>query len=113
MDEWDLSGALEAIWRLVRRLNAYVEETKPWDLAGDRSRAALLDRALFDLADGLRSIAVALSPFLPAATTTILAALGQPGDLAWDNVAPGKAIAAEGIGAAAPLFPRVDAPPAA
>jgi hypothetical protein len=34
-------------------------------------------------------------------------------DVAWENVAAERAVEAEGIEAAPPLFPRVDAPPAA
>ena len=113
VDAWDLTGALESIWMVVRRLNAYVEETKPWDLAKDEARAAELDRVLFDLADGLRCLAVALAAYVPRTSAAILEALGQPQDVGWENVAPGKAAAASGIEAAPPLFPRVDAPAAA
>jgi methionyl-tRNA synthetase len=113
LDAWDLTGALESIWMVVRRLNAYVEETKPWDLAKDEARAAELDRVLFDLADGLRCLAVALAAYVPRTSAAILEALGQPQDVGWENVASGKAAAASGIEAAPPLFPRVDAPAAA
>ena len=113
VDAWDLTGALESIWMVVRRLNAYVEEKKPWDLAKDEACAAELDRVLFDLADGLRCLAVALAAYVPRASAAILEALGQPQDVGWENVAPGNAAAASGIEAAPPLFPRVDAPAAA
>ena len=65
------------------------------------------------LEDGLRAVAVALAPYLPETAPRILQSLNQPVDLGWEGVAPGKAVAAEGIGPAAPLFPRVDAPSAA
>jgi methionyl-tRNA synthetase len=107
-DAWDLTGALDAIWDLVRRLNRYVEQTKPWELAKDESRIEELDRVLYELADGLRAVAVAVSSFLPESAPRILSALGQPDDLAWENVAPGRAVAAEGIQPAEPLFPRVE-----
>ena len=107
-DAWDLTGALDAIWDLVRRLNQYVEQTKPWELAKDESRAEELDRVLYGLADGLRAVAVAVSSYLPESAPRILAALGQPDDLAWENVAAGLAVAAEGIQPAEPLFPRVE-----
>jgi methionyl-tRNA synthetase len=94
----------------VRRLNRYVEQNKPWELAKDPERAADLDRALFELADGLRLSAVALSPYLPETAASILAALGQSTDVAWERVAYGQTAAASGIGAAPPLFPRIDAP---
>ncbi len=107
-DDWDLTGALDAIWDLVRRLNRYVEQTKPWELTKDESRAGDLDRILYELADGLRAVAVAISSYLPETAPQILAALGQPENLAWENVAAGRAVAAEGIQPAEPLFPRVD-----
>jgi methionyl-tRNA synthetase len=110
IDAWDLTGALEAIWVVVRRLNAYVEETKPWDLAKDDARAGELDQVLSDLADGLRTVAVALAAFVPRSSAAIIAALGQPADVRWENVAPGRVAAAVGIEPAPPLFPRVDAP---
>ena len=68
---------------------------------------------LYDLADGLRIAAVALSSYLPASAPRILEALGQPVDLAWDGVAAGKLQPASGVEASAPLFPRVEAPAAA
>jgi methionyl-tRNA synthetase len=112
-DDWDLTGALDAIWDLVRRLNRHVEQTKPWELAKDASRIDELDRVLYELADGLRAVAVAVSSYLPETAPRILAALGQSEDLAWENVASGRAVAAEGIQPAEPLFPRVDLPAAA
>src|SRR5262249_57792414 len=33
LDAWDLTGALEEIWKVVRRLNAYVQEPRPGELA--------------------------------------------------------------------------------
>ena len=45
LDRTELTQALEAIWARVRRLNRYVEENKPWELAKDEAqRAAELDR---------------------------------------------------------------------
>ena len=110
LDEWDVTGALDTIWELVRRLNRYVEERRPWEQAKDDARRRELDETLYTLADGLRAVAVALSPYLPETAPRILAALGQSDDLAWGNVAPGRTRPAPGIEAAAPLFPRIEAP---
>jgi methionyl-tRNA synthetase len=111
-DRYDISGALESIWLAVRALNQYVESNAPWNLAKDEARAEDLDRVLYDLADGLVAVAVALSPYLPETAPRILEALRQPTDLSLDRVAAGVAEATEGIEAAAPLFPRVEEPPA-
>jgi methionyl-tRNA synthetase len=108
LDQYDLSGALEAIWVVIRSLNRYVEERAPWQLAKDPAKADELDRTLYDLADGLRAVAVALAAYLPETAARILAALGQPDELAWDGVAYGRTTAADGIEAAGPLFPRVE-----
>jgi len=112
-DAWDLTGALEDAWEIVRWLNRHVEATAPWQLAKDESRAAELDAVLYDLADGLRAVAVALWPFVPRTAPEILAALRQPVDLGLERVGYGLTPATEGIEAAAPLFPRVDQPTAA
>jgi methionyl-tRNA synthetase len=113
LDAFDLTGALERIWKEVRSLNALVEERKPWELAKDEALAPELDRTLYELADGLRAVAVAVSAYLPETAPRILEALRQPVDLAWEGVAAGKTVSVEGIEPAAPLFPRVDAPTAA
>jgi methionyl-tRNA synthetase len=110
LDRWEVTAALDAIWDYVRSLNRYVEQTKPWELAKDEARAAELDRALYELADGLRVAAVALSAYVPETAARILEALGQPVDLAWDNVAYGGSVAVTGIEPAQPLFPRIDEP---
>ena len=110
LDRWDVTGALDTIWHYVRRLNRHVEQTKPWELAKDPERAAELDRALYELADGLRIAAVALSAYLPETSERILESLGQPLDIAWDNVAYGRTEAIAGLEPAQPLFPRIDEP---
>ena len=113
-DRYDITGALESIWQAVRALNQRVETAAPWKLAKDESRARELDQVLYDLVDGIAAVAVALAPYLPETSPRILQALGQPADISLDRVAAGVAEAADGIEAAAPLFPRVDtAAPAA
>ncbi len=108
LDKYDLSGALEAIWIVVRSLNRYVEERAPWQLAKDTTKSEELDQTLYDLADGLRAVAIALAEYLPETAPRILSALGQSEDLAWEGVAYGWTTAAEGIAPAEPLFPRVE-----
>ena len=59
----ELTLALEEIWERVRRLNRYVEEQAPWQLAKDDARAGELDRVLGHARRGVarrRRVAVAL-----------------------------------------------------
>jgi methionyl-tRNA synthetase len=112
LDAYDLTGGLDEIWEVVRALNRHVEQNAPWELAKDDARAADLDRVLFDLADGLRALAIALSSYLPETAPQILEALGQDESLDWSGARAGQTRAAQGIEPAQPLFPRVDAPAA-
>jgi methionyl-tRNA synthetase len=112
LDRFDITTAVDRIWALVRRLNQYVTERKPWELAKDEANRPELESVLHDLADGLRAAAIALASYLPETSGKILAALGQPADISWDRVAYGRLEPAT-IGAAPPLFPRIDAPAAA
>src|SRR4051794_5375195 len=103
LDAFDITGALERIWDVVRTLNREVETTAPWQLAKDEARADDLDRVLYDLVDGLRAVAVALSPYIPDTAASILAALQQPTALDWSLVAYGLTADTHDIEAAPPL----------
>jgi methionyl-tRNA synthetase len=93
---------------LVIRANRYVEESAPWALAKKPEEAARLDTVLYNLAEAVRLITVALAPVLPAITAQARTQLGvgpMTGPLAdeleWGRLAPGLP-----IGAATPLFPK-------
>ncbi len=108
LDGWELTTALSEIWEVVRRLNRHVEETRPWELAKDPARSGELDRVLYDLADGLRGVAVALYAFVPETASRILDALRQSPDVGWDNVLPGRLATGAEVAPASPLFPRIE-----
>ena len=78
LDAGELTQALDVIWACVRRLNRYVEEQAPWQLAKDPAQAGQLDTVLASLAEGLRVITVLLQPWLPATAERLLRALGTP-----------------------------------
>ncbi len=104
LDRADLTGALDAIWQRVRRLNRYVEEQAPWVLAKDEARAGELDRVLASLSEGLRVVAVALHPWIPESVAKLLDTLGAP-ELELD----GARMIAGRLGTIAtlqPLFPK-------
>jgi methionyl-tRNA synthetase len=113
LDRFDITGALESAWEVVRALNRHVEQTAPWELAKHEGRAGELDRVLYDLAEGLRALAVILAAYVPDTAERILTAMRQPADLSWARVGYGKSVEVSGIEPAAPLFPRLDAPSAA
>jgi len=73
VDAFDFSGALGAIWGLVREANRFVVEAKPWERppqSEERSAAVYL------LLETLRWVAIHLEPFLPGTAAEILGRLG-------------------------------------
>ncbi len=109
LDRVDLTPALDEIWRRVKRLNRYVQDEQPWQLAKDAERAEHLDAVLYGLAEGLRVVSVLLHPFMPASAERLLAALGRE-DRALDGARFGAAPGGARIGELGQLFPRVEAP---
>ncbi len=105
LDRAEPTQALELIWRRVRRLNRYVEERAPWQLAKDQASAAALDETLASLSEGLRSISVLLHPYLPASTGRCLGALASESvDYSQASFAPRGNGAT--VAALDPLFPK-------
>ncbi len=105
LDEAELTQALEEIWKLVRRLNQYVEETRPWDLAKAEGEEARLDGVLFGLAEGLRVTTLLLHAYMPETTDRLLDALGE--DLR-ELAEFGSGGGGQSIGELAPLFPKLE-----
>src|ERR1044072_1227896 len=107
LDRAELTQALEVAWTLVRRLNRYVEETKPWELAKDEADPELLDEVLYNLAEGLRATTLLLVPFLPQTSERLLDALGEASrDLrSFGSLAGGQR--SERL---PPLFPQIETP---
>jgi methionyl-tRNA synthetase len=103
LDRVELSAALDDIWQQVRRLNRYVEENAPWQLARDQLRGEELARVLASLAEGLRVVTVALNPYMPAKTAALLDALGRPELREREFAAVGWG---GPVGEIAPLFPK-------
>ncbi len=107
MDELNFSGALEEIWKLVRRTNKYIDETQPWVL-GKEEASPRLDSVLYNLCASIRIVAELLTPFMGKTTAGILAQLGvEPAGwdsaTAFDVLKPGTTVK-KGEN----LFPRLD-----
>jgi methionyl-tRNA synthetase len=106
-DKVELTAALDEVWSLVRRLNAFVQEEEPWQLAKDDSQAARLDSTLYSLAEGLRVLSLLLVPFMPQAAEKLLAALGHD-DLTLATARFGSVRGGARCGSLEPLFPRIE-----
>jgi methionyl-tRNA synthetase len=105
LDRFELTSALELIWQRVRRLNRYVEERAPWQLAREPSQADALDQTLASLVEGLRVVSVLLHAYMPAATERLLRALDAP-DTAYASARFDGQGSGRRIQALEPLFPK-------
>ncbi len=104
----DFSGALTQVWASwVRQLNQSIVREQPWEKAKNPALKAGLDHYLYRLLEGVRLVAVLLSPVMPGACRRIHAMLGlgerepTPSDLSWGVLVPGLP-----LGELEPLFPR-------
>ncbi len=104
--------AISAIWTIVDELNGYITENEPWALAKDDANRERLSTVLYTAAEGLRALAVLLSPVMPQSTATLWDALGAPGEVTAQPLREagtwGQLPAGTRVGTLAPLFPRVE-----
>jgi len=104
LDRTEVSRALEVAWGAVRRLNRYVEEGRPWELAKDEGRAGDLDRVLYNLAEGLRVVTLLLYAYVPQSAERLLDALGEGSR---EIAAFGSRGGGQRIERIPPLFPKL------
>ena len=121
-----LHEALAALWDFVGEANRFVEAEQPWAIAkaaraGDamapEAEARLAD-VLGDLVEAVRLVALATAPFMPSVAPRALAQLGyvyayeadgNGGPPLLELLVWGAASEASGrLGAAEPLFPRLE-----
>ena len=116
IDRFAIHEAVAAIWTIVDQLNGYITIQEPWMLAKEESTRARLGTVLYTAAEGLRALAVLLSPVIPGATEKLWSALGasQLGHLTDQVIADaghwGQLPPATRVHTIEPLFPRIETP---
>ncbi len=108
MEALDPQGAILAVWDVVTRANAYVEETAPWKLAKEEGGAGKVNDVLWHLLEALRHIVCYLYPVMPRKMAEAYGQLGL-GDIATVRFSDLSSFAfPEGITVmkGQPLFPR-------
>jgi methionyl-tRNA synthetase len=81
IDECRFSEVLEKTVQGAQRLNLYITETQPFRLAKDPEQKERLGAILYTLVEGLRVLAVQLSPFVPGTAQKIWQQVGGEGEL--------------------------------
>ncbi len=104
LEQGEIKASLERAFKLVRQLNKYFDQTKPWLTRDDDPGSC--DRALATCLHGLANLSQLLAPFLPHTCRKIRQDLQLPEEVGWEPViCPCGRI----LGDIAILFPRLDA----
>ena len=109
INSYHMADAVEAVMNLAKRCNKYIDETAPWALAKDESQKERLGTVLYNLLEGIRFIAVLISPFMPDTSKAIIEQLSC--DVTdYDSLASfGGLKAGTTVKTPTPLFARIDA----
>jgi methionyl-tRNA synthetase len=113
----DFAGGIAAIFDYIKRVNVYLSEQQPWQIAKDPRPQAQgrLATILYTAAESLRAVAVLLNPIMPATSLLLWESLGASttvGELAdqrvqdvgtWGQLPAGATITKTEV-----LFPRID-----
>ncbi len=78
-EAFNFSRAIEAVWLAIARVDKFISDAKPWDLAKSPSSRDDLDLVLDVATNALRVITVLLAPVLPESSQEIWEQLGEKG----------------------------------
>jgi methionyl-tRNA synthetase len=104
-EEREYGKALRDIMALADKVNEYVDQHKPWELAKKDGAEAALQDVCSTCIEAFRLLTIYLKPVLPAVATQVEAFLGVP-PLTFGDVA--NPLGAHTIGAYTHLMQRVD-----
>ena len=112
INNYQFSEGLKDIWKFISRLNKYIDECEPWNLAKEESKKDRLSTVMYNLVEGLYKIAVLIAPFMPDTAKQMISQLGLDINLEEIKIENVKewGIYPEGnsLGEAVPLFPRIE-----
>ncbi|HPJ76531.1 MAG TPA: methionine--tRNA ligase, partial [Clostridia bacterium] len=75
MKQYKVSDAIYEVMALAKRCNKYIDETLPWTLFKNPDDHKRLEYVMYNLLEGIRTVAVLLYPFIPSTAEKILAQL--------------------------------------
>lgn len=112
MSRLDYARALESAWSLVKRVNRYIEDSAPWNLAKSDETRPRLDAVLYNALEAVRIAALFISPVMPNTSADVWDRLGVGTDVrevtdiaaaaSWGALAPGSVVSKGDA-----LFPRI------
>lgn len=112
MNEFQFSEALKDIWKFIGKMNKYIDECEPWNLAKDEKNVDRLSTVMYNLVDSLYKISLLISPFMPDTAEKMVEQLGLKVDFGtlklkdiekWGSYPVGNK-----LNEAVPIFPRIE-----
>ena len=112
MNEFQFSESLKDIWKFIGKMNKYIDECEPWNLAKDEKNVDRLSTVMYNLVDSLYKISLLISPFMPDTAEKMVEQLGLKVDFGtlklkdiekWGSYPVGNK-----LNEAVPLFPRIE-----
>ena len=103
MDKLQVADSITEIFNVLRSSNKYIDDTTPWVLAKDESKADRLETVLFNLLESIRVCALLLEPFMPDTSKEILKQINNS-----DNLLEVDSNNKYELGEASPLFKRIE-----
>jgi len=112
MNEFQFSEALKDIWKFIGKMNKYIDECEPWNLAKDEKNMDRLSTVMYNLVDSLYKISLLISPFMPDTAEKMVEQLGLKVDFGtlklkdiekWGSYPVGNK-----LNEAVPIFPRIE-----
>jgi len=117
MEVFAFHKGLSAIWAFISRMNKYIDENAPWQLAKEDGSELKLQTVMYNLLEGLRVVAGLIYPVMPDTSITMHKHLGinstatgpKLSDLdSWNILKEGTCLSKVKA-----LFPRIDVKKAA
>ncbi|MBR7041454.1 MAG: methionine--tRNA ligase [Clostridia bacterium] len=111
MNALQFSLALGEIWKFIGELNRYIDITQPWVLGKTEEGRERLKTVMYVLCEGVRAVAVHISPVMTRTPVRIYEQLGVKDDAlkTWESVQKfGGLVPGTTVKKGDALFPRVD-----
>ena len=77
LDNFEFNEALFVIWEIIKQLDKYIEEEKPWQVEDKEKLIEIFSKLIY----GIRKIAGEIEPFMPETSLKILSFLGKEGKM--------------------------------
>ncbi len=71
MDQYKVADGIEAVMKLLRQSNKYIDETAPWVLAKDEEKKEVLRTVLYNLLEAIRISSILLEPIMPTTSEKV------------------------------------------